>query len=71
MFENIPVEISYGGIYIPPLFFVVLFGVISAYFITAILNRTGLSRYFWHPPLVFVALVLLMSSLIDLIFFSS
>ncbi len=70
MFESIPVEISYGGVYLPPLFFVVLFGVISAYFISAILNRTGLSRYFWHPPLAFVALTLLMTSLIGLMFFS-
>jgi hypothetical protein len=70
MFESIPVEISYGGVYLPPLFFVVLFGVISAYFISVILNRTGLSRYFWHPPLAFVALTLLMISLIGLIFLS-
>jgi hypothetical protein len=70
MFKSIPVEISYGGVYLPPLFFVVLFGVISAYVITAILNRTGLSRYFWHPPLAFVALTLLMISLIGLIFLS-
>ncbi len=70
MLANIPVEISYGGVYLPPLFFVVLFGVISAYFISVILNRSGLSRYFWRPPLVFVALVLLMSSLIGLIIIS-
>jgi len=70
MLESIPVDVSYGGVYIPPLFFVVLFGVISAYAISAILNRTGLSRYFWHPPLAFVALTLLMISLIGLIIFS-
>jgi hypothetical protein len=70
MFESVPVEISFGGVYMPPLFFVVLSGVISAYVITAILNRAGLSRYFWHPPLAFVAITLLMISLIGLMFFS-
>jgi hypothetical protein len=70
MFENIPVEISFGGIYMPPLLLVVLFGVLSAYGITVILNRTDLSRYFWFPPLAFVALTLLMTSLIGLTFFS-
>jgi hypothetical protein len=70
MFESIPVEISFGGVYLPPLFFVVLFGVMSAYGISVILNRLGLSRYFWHPPLAFAALTLLMTSLIGLMFFS-
>ena len=70
MFENIPVERSFGGIYMPPLLLKVLSGVMSAYGITVILNRTDLSRYFWNPPLAFVALTLLMTSLIGLMFFS-
>ena len=70
MFENIPVEISFGGIYMPPLLLLVLSGVLSAYGITVILNRTDLSRYFWNPPLAFVALTLFMTSLIGLMFFS-
>ena len=70
MFENIPVEISFGGIYMPPLLLLVLCGVMSAYGITVILNRTDLSRYFWFPPLAFVALTLLMTSLIGLMFLS-
>ena len=70
MFENIPVEISFGGIYMPPLLLVVLSGVLSAYGIAVILNRTDLSRYFWNPPLAFVTLTLLMTSLIGLMFFS-
>ena len=70
MFESVPVEISFGGIYMPPLLLVVLSGVMSAYGITVILNRTDLSRYFWFPPLAFTALTLLMTSLIGLMFFS-
>ena len=70
MLGSIPIDISYGGVYIPPLFFVVLFGVISAHVVSAILNSTGLSRYFWHPPLAFAALALLMISLIGLIIFA-
>ncbi|WP_350191914.1 DUF1656 domain-containing protein [Gimesia sp.] len=29
-----------------------------------ILNRAGLSRYFWHPPLAFLAIWILLTSLI-------
>ena len=34
--------------------------------VATLLNRTRLSRFFWHPPLVFMALWALASSLIGL-----
>lgn len=67
MFEHIPAEVSFGWVYFPPWFFVVLFGVIGAYIMTAVLNKTGLSRYFWHPPLAFVAIAALLSAVIGLL----
>lgn len=67
MFEQIPAEVSFGWVYFPPWFFVVAFGVIGAYIITAILNRTGLSKYFWHPPLAFVAIAAIISAIIGLL----
>jgi len=33
-----------------------------------IMERTGLSRYVWHLPLFFLALVVLLSSLIGMVF---
>jgi uncharacterized membrane protein YeaQ/YmgE (transglycosylase-associated protein family) len=70
MIENVPVEISFSGIYFPPIFFVIVFGVIGAFVITSVLNRTGLSKYFWHPPLVFLAISVLISAVIALLFLS-
>ncbi len=68
MIENIPVEISFSGVYFPPIFFVIVFGVIGAFVITSVLNRTGLSKYFWHPPLAFLAMSALISAVIVLLF---
>jgi hypothetical protein len=62
----VPSEISLGWLYLPPVLFVIGLGVIAAWVVTRILNRTGLSRYFWHPPLAMLALVALMSALVGL-----
>lgn len=70
MIDNIPTEISYGGVYFPPIFFVILLGVIGAVVITSVLNRTDVSKYFWHPPLAFVAIAAILSSIIGLLFLS-
>jgi hypothetical protein len=35
--------------------------------VTQILNRSGMNRWFWHPPLAFVAMWVLASSLIGLV----
>jgi Protein of unknown function (DUF1656) len=42
-------------------------GLLLAWLVVRILNRTGLSRFFWHPPLAFLALVILMSSLVGIL----
>ena len=39
---------------------------LAAVFVATLLNRTGLSRFFWHPPLAFLSLAVLMSSLVAL-----
>ncbi len=65
MFQ-VPSEVQLLGIYLPPIFFVCLFGLACALAITQVLNWTGLSRWFWHPPLAFVAIWVLASSVIGL-----
>jgi hypothetical protein len=62
-----PSEVQLLGIYLPPFFWVCLLGLLCAVAITQVLNRTGLSRFFWHPPLAFVAMWVLASSLVGLI----
>jgi hypothetical protein len=43
-----------------------LAGFLMAWLVVAIMERTGLTRYVWHLPLFFVALVILITSLIGM-----
>jgi len=61
-----PSEISLGWAYIPPILLDVLLGLICAYVIAAVLNATRLSRFFVHPPLAFIGLWVLATSLLGL-----
>ena len=53
---NVPMEISIGGIYFPPIMFAILLGVLFAGIIAKLLNRFNLTRFIWQPPLFFIAL---------------
>jgi Protein of unknown function (DUF1656) len=41
-------------------------GFLAAWITVAIMEHTGLARYVWHLPLLFVALIVLFSSLIGI-----
>jgi uncharacterized membrane protein YeaQ/YmgE (transglycosylase-associated protein family) len=56
---NIPAEFAIGGVYMPPLLIAALLGTVGAIVAARLLNRTRLSRYFFYPPLVFVALTVI------------
>lgn len=64
----IPSEISLDWVYVPPSMLAVLLGFLAAYATTQSLNATGLSKYFWRPEIAFLALWVLLSSLIGLLF---
>ena len=66
MIGLIPSEMSVDGVYLPPALLVALLGLIAATVVAKMLNRTRLSRFFWHPPLAFLAMWLLLSALIGL-----
>ena len=68
MFTGAPSEIEILGLYFPPLFVGILAGLLCALGLAWLLNRTGLSRFFWHPPLAFAALWVLSAALFGLIF---
>ena len=57
--QLVPHEISISGVYFPPLLFAGVLGVIAAWLTVALLNRYRLSRFFFYPPLVFVALAVI------------
>lgn len=61
--QLIPHEFSIAGVYLPPLLVAAILGVLAAWGVVLLLNRYRLSRYFYQPPLVFVALVVIFTSL--------
>ena len=59
-----PHEFAIGGVYMPPLLIASMLGAIAAVLTARQLNRYRLSRYFFYPPLVFVAMTVIYTALI-------
>jgi len=64
MFDLIPNEFAIGEVYLPPLLICGVFGLALAALTGRLLNKYRLSRYFFYPPLVFVALAVIYTVLI-------
>ena len=60
----IPHEFTIGGVYFPPLLIAGVLGVLATTLTAMLLNRYRLSRFFFYPPLVFVALAIIYTGLI-------
>jgi hypothetical protein len=60
-------EFRFGEVLVPWVLLIGVLGFLVAWLVVAIMERTGLSRYVWHLPLFFVALVVLISSVIGLV----
>ena len=60
----IPKEFTVGGVYFPPLLIAGILGVAAAILTAMLLNRFRLSRFFFYPPLVFLALAVIYTGLI-------
>lgn len=60
-------EFRVFDLYVPWIFVISLIGFLAAWVVVAILERTGLSRHIWHLPLFFLALVILLSSIIGFV----
>jgi hypothetical protein len=54
---------------IPWIFVTSALGFLAAWLVVAILERTGLSRHIWHLPLFFLALAVLLTSIIGFVCF--
>ncbi len=59
-----PHEFAIGGVYLPPLLVASLFGAAAALATAQLLDRYRLSRHFFYPPLVFLALIVIYTLLI-------
>ena len=68
MLKLIPHEFAIGGVYFPPLLVAGILGVTAAVLTAFLLNRYRLSRFFFYPPLVFLALAILYTSMIGTFF---
>ena len=64
----IPHEFTIGEVYLPPLLIAGTIGVVLAALTAILLNRYRLSRFFFYPPLVFVALAVIYTGLIGTFF---
>jgi hypothetical protein len=60
----IPSEFAVGGVYFPPMLIAALLGLVLAWLTAHLLNRLRLSRFFFYPPLVLLALVVIYTVLI-------
>ena len=62
--KPIPHEFAIGEVYLPPLLVAAFLGLIAAILTARLLNRYRLTRYFFYPPLVFLALVAIYTMII-------
>ena len=60
----IPSEFSIGGVYFPPLLIASGIGFLGAWLTALLLNRYRLSRLFFYPPLVQLALAVIYTVII-------
>ena len=60
----VPSEFTIGGVYFPPLLIAGMLGALAAGVTVALLNRYRLSRYFYYPPMIFLALVVIYTGLV-------
>ena len=61
-------EMRFVDLLVPWVLVIWTIGFLLAWLAVAILGYTGLSRYVWHLPLFFVALVVLFASVLGIVF---
>ena len=66
----IPSELPLWETYFPPALVIGFLGFLAAWLVSKILNDTRLARFFWNPPLAFLAIWALMSAVIGLFLLS-
>ncbi|WP_309384734.1 DUF1656 domain-containing protein [Cerasicoccus frondis] len=63
-----PHEFSIGGVFMPPLFVAAWLGLIASIITAKILNRFRLARFFFYPPVVYLAMLVLYTLVIGVLF---
>lgn len=62
-------ELRFTDLLVPWIVIVGALGFLAAWLVVAIMERTGLSRHVWHLPLFFLALAVLFSAFLGMVFF--
>ena len=65
MTNPFPHELSIGDVYYSPLILVALLSFLAALITVMVLNKMKLTRYFYAPSYVFIAIMVLYIVLID------
>ena len=65
MTNSYPHELSLGDVYFSPILPVIFFAFLGAVFTVMLMNKLKLSRFFYAPPYVFIAIMALYMVLID------
>jgi hypothetical protein len=60
----IPSEFAIAEVYFPPLLIAAMIGFVAAWLTAMTLNRYRLSRFFFYPPLVLLALAVIYTVII-------
>lgn len=63
--NQFPHEFAIGDVYLSPLLVSTMFGFVAATVTAKLLNQYRLSKYFFYPPLVYVALLFIYTILIS------
>lgn len=64
----IPKEFVIGEVYLPPILVAGILGFLLAWVVTWLSNRFRWSRFFYYPPLIFIALTVIFTVLIGYTF---
>jgi len=62
----IPHEVHLGEVFFPPMLVDAALGLVAAALTALLLNRFRVSRYFYYPPLVLIALAVLYTGLFSI-----
>jgi hypothetical protein len=62
----IPHELYVGEVFFPPMLLDAVLGLLAASITARLLNRFRVSRYFYQPPLVLIALAVIYTGLFSI-----
>jgi hypothetical protein len=65
----IPHELHVGEVFFPPILLDAALGLVAASITARLLNRFRMSRYFYYPSLVLIALAVIYTGLLSILLF--